>query len=413
MMHKRFLRTLCLALLLLLCLPMVACDMEIGGLVGELLADRAPQDEIPEPPEAWENDIMIEDIMPEIGTAIDTTWTEDFTGDIGYIGIETPFIDPAPDTTDPPIYDAVTIEPTTEAPTTEPAPPELVNVIAARSWDSLYTVNVNGDKTRSVFVDGYEYLSWTNHPIVVTELFDCALNVWGWVAFYSETEGTVGYSIDGGKTVFNEDFTYTAEQGVLDHVRNNIPGGQSACRMQFDIPITDLSAGDHTACLVARDPDGNEEILAEFIIQNNLPFVDRGEKNSFYYIWSFDTLMLDGQLYFGEDGMAEQKLKESGNRIVISTKDQYGILTCRGWSSFAQTADSFGYYLIGDSDEIIYGDFLMDRPDLEMAGILNGAGFAINIPVSDLAPGIYRVGMIERLSDGTVVRLYEFTLEMQ
>ena len=45
-MRKYLLRTLCIAFVLSLCLPMVACDMELGGLVGELLADNKLNDEL-------------------------------------------------------------------------------------------------------------------------------------------------------------------------------------------------------------------------------------------------------------------------------------------------------------------------------------------------------------------------------
>lgn len=78
-MKKHLLRVLCIAFVLFLCLPMAACDMEFGGLVGELLVGNTPDNVVPE---QWESNVVIEDILPEIETAIDTVWDEDFSGDI-------------------------------------------------------------------------------------------------------------------------------------------------------------------------------------------------------------------------------------------------------------------------------------------------------------------------------------------
>ena len=73
-MRKYLLRTLCIAFVLSLCLPMVACDMELGGLVGELLADNKLNDEVV--PEEWVSDIFVDDLLPEIE---DITSDYDFT----------------------------------------------------------------------------------------------------------------------------------------------------------------------------------------------------------------------------------------------------------------------------------------------------------------------------------------------
>ena len=40
-MKKMLLRVLCLSLLLALCLPLVACDMQFGGMIGKII-ERLP-----------------------------------------------------------------------------------------------------------------------------------------------------------------------------------------------------------------------------------------------------------------------------------------------------------------------------------------------------------------------------------
>lgn len=404
-MKKHLLRLLCMAFVLSLCLPMAACDMEFGGLVGELLAD---MDNVKEeiPLDEWQSDYKVEDILPDVETAWNSGWDEVFTEEISteiYTEVDT-YVDWVPDYTD---------TPTSELP--EDLPPEPIKVISAFGWDQLGKSDQYGEIHENVFFGGDTYFSWEKDPIANIGLQDTSLFIFGWVAFYSETEGTVGYSIDGKEPVYNADFTYPAEQGVQDFVKANIPGGASACRMKFNIPVSDLSAGEHTVQLIAKDPEGNEELIKEFTLIRELPFVEKGDSSTTFFAWSFDSFYVDGKLYFAEDGNAESRLNDLNNCVKFAHDEYPEQIEFRGWTSFTDhKASTFGYYILGTSDEIIYDSkFVLERQDLELAGIPNGSGFWIRVPIGNLARfNSYRIGIVEKLENGTVVLLYELTIEL-
>ena len=167
-------------------------------------------------------------------------------------------------TTDVVTDEPTTQEPTTQEPTTEEQPPEPVKVVAGISFDAMG--NVYGeeiDMENLYFATSADYASW-NKVAEIDNRVD-SLKVAGWVAFFTETEGVLGYSIDGADAVYPEGFSFAAEQDVLDYIAaGNVPGAVSAARMFSDVPVHDLAAGEHTIALVAKDADGNEEAFAEF-----------------------------------------------------------------------------------------------------------------------------------------------------
>lgn len=207
---------------------------------------------------ACDNDQGGEDTTPEVTTEP----TEDPTS-------EEPTTEEP--TTEEPSEAPTTEEPTTEEVTTEPAP-QPVKVIAALSWDTLTTAHpVNG---KTIFANGGEFMTWNSIANIDTN--DTALKLWGWVAYYTEVEGTVGYSINGGEFVYDESFTYTAEIGVQEHITANCPGALSACRFLFDISLEGLGAGTHTLTVVAKDTEGNVELIREITL--NIAQVDPVEE---------------------------------------------------------------------------------------------------------------------------------------
>ncbi len=407
-MNKNLIRTICIAFVLTLCLPMAACDIEFGGLVGELLANiETAQGDIPL--DEWQSNYGVEDIPPEIiETTFDPGWVDDYFTD--------PPIDPEVNTENEteiewfPEY--TEIPDTTEQP--EVLPPEPVPVIAAFSWDLLTKSDCNGKYYEEIFADGLAYMAWADNAVANIGLIDVALHVWGWVSFYTEVEGTVGYSIDGNTTVYSENFTDTAEQGVQDHIHYNIPGAQSACRMDFDIPVHELSAGEHTVRLIAKDPDGNEEVIKEFTLMKELPFIEKTDAASAFLHWSFDSFYVNDELYFEMDGMAEEKLNAQDDLVYFAPDQTPDQISFWGWTSFECKTESFGYYVVNKSYEIVYSDeFLVERPDVVNAGLKNGVGFRIDVPIAELEVGNrYRIGIVEKLETGTVVKLYELTLEI-
>ena len=171
--------------------------------------------------------------------------------------------EPATDATTEEVTTEPTTDATTEEVTTEPdVDPQPVKVIAAMSWDSLTTVHPVLGKT--IFGDGTAYGTWNATATIDTN--DTALSLWGWIAYYTETEGTVGYALNDGEHVYDASFTYTAEIGVQNHIAANCPGALSACRFQFDIPLADLGAGTHKLSVFAKDPAGSEELVRDVTV---------------------------------------------------------------------------------------------------------------------------------------------------
>ena len=399
-MKNALIRILCLSLILALCIPMVACDQLLsGGLLGKLFSQTFQDLEV---------DL---DTSMDIESALSTLDPDDFipnteppvqtdppTYDIGY--------PTEPETTGDPIVDAPTteIEYTTEPETTEPPIPEPVKVIAAMSWDAL----IKKPSEEFVFHDGNSYMTWEQNPIVNIDHLVDSLYVFGWFAFYTETEGTIGYSINGGEVIYNPNFTVTAEQGVQDHIAANVPGAKSACRMMFDIPVADLAAGTYTFALVAKDADGNEEIVKEFQVIKTLPYVEIGQGDHY----AFDALILNDEHYV-QEGAVQPGLADLNYTVTITPDQRYGTLVMRGWSSFESgPAVEYGYY-VGDEIVILTDpSHFQDRPDLEYAGLQNGTGFKITVLLSDIPAGVHPIGIIAKLEDGTYVQLYSFYLKV-
>ncbi len=239
-MKKHLIRTLCIAFILSLCLPMVACDMEFGGLVGELLADKAPNGGVV--PDQWESDLVIEDILPDIELeteiAIESTWVDEvFTGDIGYPETETHPTGELPETTSPPYPDGST--------DVEPGPiPEPVLFFSFDECDAWI-----GDQQVQQFFTPGSHASWDGRAVINNGNVEY-VRIWGWVAFQSEQIGQVGYRIDDGEPVYDDAFLIEAEQPIINAAL--AIGAQSATRISVMIPVRQLS-GEHVIEIVARD----------------------------------------------------------------------------------------------------------------------------------------------------------------
>ena len=304
-------------------------------------------------------------------------------------------------------------EPSTTEPgstDTEPEPepePEPVKVIAGKSWDSLVRVDGMVELADKVFASGVEYLTWENNAIAEIDHTIDALRLYGWVAFFTETEGTVGYSINGGDIIYIADSTWTAEEGVQAHVAANVAGGKSACRMKLDIATKNLPAGETTVAVYAKDPDGNIELMKEFKVVKTMPYVENAQSG-----FSIDNITLNGAPYVTE-GKVVAEMKDKNNTVTVMFDQEKGTLGFRGWAAFAAApAVEFGYY-IGD-DIVIVTDaaYLQERPDLAGAGIVNGAGYNITVSIADIPAGTHPVGVIAKLEDGTYVQFYSFYLRI-
>ena len=247
-MKKHLLRTLCIAFVLTLCLPLVACDMQFGGLVGELIENNQDKQE-------QLSDIDIEDVIENIQTMLPPVEPD--------IGIETD-IDVPDDTTEsdwgyvePDSETAVdsTVEVTTE-------PPVVIDpVILVGSFDEL-DLYTKGNRDWGIFFTPGQAPSW-NKIANVNDYEADYLVVHGWNGFFASTPGTYGYQIDDEEPVFSADFTIETEEGVLHAAA--AAGAKSASRMGIKIPIRELS-GTHTIKAIATDEAGTIDVIVEFTL---------------------------------------------------------------------------------------------------------------------------------------------------
>ena len=260
-MKKHLLRALCLTFVLALCMPMVACDMELGGLVGELMQDMNA--------DGGNHDIM--DITPEI----DKNWADVMTS--------------APETeiaTEDFTYDwPVTGEPTIMPPeqitgSTTTAPETMYDSIVDNIPNVTPIVHFSidecdawiGEERVIQFFTPGQSNGWDGQPVIEDANVEY-IRVWGWIAFGSETLGQLGYQIDENPVVFDQSFLLDAEEPLLQF--QEYVGAGSITRIEVHIPIRDLS-GSRTLRVIARAEDGYEEVLVKIVmdkaIDPNAPF---------------------------------------------------------------------------------------------------------------------------------------------
>ena len=253
-MQRNIIRVLCLALVLTLCFPMVACD-SLGGKFGQLILNlfKGNVMELPE-------DINPETLIPE------TMLPQTNAPATKPPKTEAP-ITQAPETqaptTKPPRTEEPTIdEPTIEDPTVETEPPivEPDPVITHLSFDELDTW-INGAMVNQFFTPGYS-ATWDRMAYVEDYNVE-HIRYRGWVAFYAEEIGEFGYQIDNDEPIFSDKFITPTERPVIDAAIAT--GGKSASRMEILIPVRDLS-GEHTIKTLARDAAGSVEVLCEFTL---------------------------------------------------------------------------------------------------------------------------------------------------
>ena len=260
-MHKVLFRYACLGLVLVLCLPLVACDMKMGGLLGKLL------EFLPE----ISGDQMgqIEDVLTEEDILHGVPVPDYTTPDYSYHYPETNVPDYTydyPETTNPDYtYPDQTEEWVTETqppyetedPTIDDIPPMPDPVLVFASIDHCFTTTNQLD----FFIPG-QFMEW-NKVGKIDDYTVESICIWGWAAFTSEAIGVFGYQIDEQEPVFDTAFWLEAEEAVWQAALSM--GAKSASRMNFVIPVRDLS-GAHTIRLLAQDQVGTIDIMGEFTI---------------------------------------------------------------------------------------------------------------------------------------------------
>lgn len=249
-MRTYLFRFLSLCIVLTLCLPMVACDMQFGGLVGELMEDLNGG-----------SDPSLEGNLGEL----DTDSIIDVLPDYGYS--EEPDIDPIPEMTYPDYSDVPPIEPpvddtedffdTTEPPTTEAPLPDPVTLFS--SFDELFT-ELTG-QWANVFAPGQSN-TWEGFADVDDYQVESMI-ARGWTAFFAEQIGQFGYQIDNQEPVYSDAFAVEAEQPVWEFALGM--SAKSVSRFTVIVPVRELS-GQHTIRILAKNADNCADIITEFTI---------------------------------------------------------------------------------------------------------------------------------------------------
>ena len=121
---------------------------------------------------------------------------------------------------------------------------------------------------------------------------------------------------------------------------------------------------------------------------------------------SYDTFLVNGEMYFAEDGGADAKLAMIGNTVTFGAGEECFSIALRGWIGYDCPIARFGYFI--NARDIVYGDFHADTENAVLAaGGPHARRFMITVPMDDLGVGSYMIGFVAELEDGTVVRLYE------
>ena len=235
-MLKSILRTLCAALILSLCLPMAACDMD--GIIDDL------NDQIND----YVGDVQI--FETETETEKEETKTEPETEsetDPQEIGTQQGDNKNASTDTDP-------------AQTTAPPAPPVYNPVVNYNTDEI---DVWRDDRRVMELFSPANMQWDGIAEIEDYKVD-RIRYRGWIAFTSEQLGQVGYQIDDQEPVYDNAFFTETEQPIYDLAQQM--GAGSASRFIINIPIEQIS-GTHIISILAHDKKGNSRLLYAFTLE--------------------------------------------------------------------------------------------------------------------------------------------------
>ena len=145
----------------------------------------------------------------------------------------------------------------------------------------------------------------------------------------------------------------------------------------------------------------NEYLL---IAYNNQGGLVMPEEADVINCW-FDTVYVNGKMYFEEDGLAGDKLDALDNTIIFKSTDAHESMKLRGWIGFSRAIDSFGYII--DYGERVYDETFTAEPEYNVKrfGGKYALRFEILVPLTEMAKGNHSITFIVKLENGTIVRL--------
>ena len=139
------------------------------------------------------------------------------------------------------------------------------SVVVHQNFDQFFKGAGTADEAVNNNLNYYHAVQIPNWDKVATlpDFSVETLSYWGWMALAAETVGTFGYQIDMGDPIYDESFTFTPEQGVIDAALDL--GGKAGTRMLIRINIAGLD-GTHTVRVLYKDVEGNEVCLNEITV---------------------------------------------------------------------------------------------------------------------------------------------------
>jgi len=225
------------------------------------------------------------------------------------------------------------------------------------------------------------------------------IGVRGWARIDNSAIDQFGYKLDGGEPVFSAAYTQDrsdvwAAFGVTAEAANG-----------FNINPVDVSAldtGDHTITVVVKAADGNvvEVVTAPFAITRPAPAY------SLLNV-SYDTLIYDDTTFV--DGSADKWIHNLEDPSVLDFEvGTVQNITVRGWVRISEDpADIAGFgYSIDGGAVVTNASFIQERSaELSGAGFPGAQGFAIVVPVADLAAGEHSIDAYVIAVDGTEIKI--------
>ena len=122
---------------------------------------------------------------------------------------------------------------------------------------------------------------------------------------------------------------------------------------------------------------------------------------------SCDSVLLNGDFYFGADGEAYKKLAEVNDTITIKSGDEFGF---RGWIGFREPIESFGMQING-SEDIIWGEYKQEtEAGVLAAGGENASRYLISLDTDGTPAGEYTVAGVAQLANGNIAVIHTVTV---
>ena len=178
-------------------------------------------------------------------------------------------------------------------------------IVGHLSLDALYYAENNRN---AFFYEGHPG-TWNYEAKV--PLGTETLTYWGWVGYMGEL-GQFGYQIDGGKAVFNDEWTYVGPDHDNVVAGAQLAGAESGNRMKIAMNVAGLE-GAHTITVLYKNAEGACVVLSEFKLIAPRIFPEATVGGS-----------VNAADQFGADAAADAKVDAKDSLSTLFTTVTYG-----------------------------------------------------------------------------------------